>query len=497
MSNFVIAVGGSGAKVLHALIHLSAAGLLPEDRLQLDALMVDPDSSNGNVRETRELFDAYNACKSLALGTTSLFRPTVKLDPNVWTPLKDSSSDTLREIFHYAERAASSNEAQSLEADLLDAMFEQGEQEVTIKQGFRGRPSIGATVLAQCVDFTQPPWKGLKELVKSRGTQGPVHLLLVGSVFGGSGAAGVPTLVRLLEESLRSEVTKLRLGLILLLPFFQFRPVPNEPIQADPSAFPMATAEALKYYHERGFLTFCNSIYALGEEIPADMTISAVGADRQKNEAHFIELVAGMGAMRFFSSLAIKDFSLNVAARKQENTLEWTDLPYSEGHTDPLIRKLQHLCVFAVAYRYIFYPEMRRFLDGAEKSAPPYWRDHVLDAKVKPEDAGKAVEDVHRYVDRFLEWLLQVSNPNRAGFMRGLVDTNVFGVSNGTDWRLKNYTNEFHEKQFGDLLLNRAAKAKIDDRRIRNQASGMRVKDQNAGGPGKLIRALYDSCAVE
>ena len=43
MSNFMIAVGGSGAKLLNSLIHLSAAGLLPDNRLELGALLVDPD----------------------------------------------------------------------------------------------------------------------------------------------------------------------------------------------------------------------------------------------------------------------------------------------------------------------------------------------------------------------------------------------------------------------------------------------------------------------
>jgi hypothetical protein len=122
--------------------------------------------------------------------------------------------------------------------------------------------------------------------------------------------------------------------------------------------------------------------------------------------------------------------------------------------------------------------------------------DHIERAKVKPEDAGKAVRDVYQYVDRFLTWLLQVSTPRRQGFTAGLVDPNVFGVSNGQDWRLKTF-NEFKEKDFGGLLLNRSAKAKIDDRLVYNRASGMKVKDPGAVEGGRLIRVLYDACVVE
>jgi hypothetical protein len=494
MSNIVIAVGGSGAKLLNSLIHLSAAGLLPENRLELGGLLVDPDSNNGNVHDTQELYNMYRACKLLNLGKTNLFSADVRLDAEVWTPLKASASDTLSEIFRYRSHAESTEEAERLEADLLDTMFEQAELDMSIKQGFRGRPAIGATVLAGCVDFAQSPWRDLKEYIKSRGSHSPVHVLLAGSVFGGSGASGVPTLVRLLADGLRGELTKLRLGLMLFLPFFQFRPVPNEAIQADPSAFPMATAEALKYYHERGFLTFCHSIYAVGEETAADLAIAAVGAEAQKNEAHFIELIAGMGAMRFFSGLASKEFALEVAARSQEGTITWSDLPYGEFEAPAQILKLQQMAVFAVAYRYIFYPGMIKALNR-QGAPPPFWVDHVERAKVKPEDAGKAVRDVYQYVDRFLTWLLQVSTPRRQGFTSGLVDPNVFGVSNGQDWRLKTF-NEFREKDFGGLLLNRSAKARIDDRLVYNRASGMKAKDQ-AAEAGRLIRVLYDACAVE
>ncbi len=493
MSNFVIAIGGSGAKLLHSLIHLSAAGLLPEKHLELNALMVDPDSNNGNVHETQELYNAYVACRALSIGkTTDLFRAAINLDRNVWTPLKAGAADTLKEIFHYAERAA--NESSVLEADLLDTLFEQGELDMSIKQGFRGRPAIGATVLGESVDFNEYPWKKLREDIKSRGTQGAVHVLLAGSVFGGSGAAGVPTLVRLLSNHLKNEVANLRLGLVLFLPFFQFRPVPNEPIQADPSAFPMATAEALKYYHERGFLNFCHSIYALGEEVPADMAISAVGAAEQKNEPHFIELIAGMGVMHFFSGLSANQ-KLEVAARKAENTITWADLPYAELEAAPQTRKLQQMAVFAVAYRYIFYPGIFKAL-RRQGAPPPFWVDHIERQKVKLEDAGNAVGAVYQYVERFLEWLLHISNPRRQGFIPGLVDPNVFGISNGTDWRLKTI-NEFREAQFAELLLNRSAKAKIDVRLVYNRASGMKVKDPDAVDSGRLIRVLYDACAVE
>ena len=500
MSNFAIAVGGSGAKLMQSLIHLGAAGLLPADRLELDAIIVDPDSNNGNVHDCQEVYDAYQHCKLLKCGKTNLFSAAVTMEANAWTPLAVSQADNLRGMFHYEEYAAkeaggAAQPGAALEADLLDVLFEQSEIDMPIKQGFRGRPVIGATVLAGTVDFNLEPWKGLKERIKNRATSGSVNVLLAGSVFGGSGAAGVPTLVRLMDQNLKDQLSKLKLGMVLFLPFFQFKPVPGERIQADPAAFPTATAEALKYYHERGFLTFCDSIYAVGEETPADMAISAVGAAEQRNEPHFLELIAGMGAMRFFGNLPGKSRVLLVAARKDESSVAWSDLPYADFESEGQIRKLQQMAVFAVAYRYVFYPGLLKAVKG-QGTPPPFWVDHVEHAKVKAADAAKAIQDVFQYVEKFLEWLLHISTPRRLGFDPGLVNPSVFGSSQGPDWRLKT-AGEFHPEHFGGLLLNPPSKVKVDDRSVYKRASGIKVKDGGVEGAGQLIRALYDACALD
>ena len=138
-------------------------------------------------------------------------------------------------------------------------------------------------------------------------------------------------------------------------------------------------------------------------------------------------------------------------------------MPYSEMEAPEQIRKLQHMAVFAVAYRYIFYPVLYKAL-RRQGPPPPFWVDHIERQKVNPGyNAGKAVADVYQYVERFLEWLLHSSIRRRHNFIPGLVDPNASGVPNGADWRLKT-ASEFKEPQFAELLLNRRSKAKIDDR---------------------------------
>ena len=56
MKNFIIALGGTGAKCLEHLAYSCAAGLGPE---QLWAGMIDQDEANGNISRTKVLLSKY------------------------------------------------------------------------------------------------------------------------------------------------------------------------------------------------------------------------------------------------------------------------------------------------------------------------------------------------------------------------------------------------------------------------------------------------------
>ena len=61
MGYYFISIGGSGAKVMESLIHLCAAGAMPNKRKQKDIYMmaIDPDRSNGNLTRSNKLLNSY------------------------------------------------------------------------------------------------------------------------------------------------------------------------------------------------------------------------------------------------------------------------------------------------------------------------------------------------------------------------------------------------------------------------------------------------------
>ena len=60
MGYYAIGIGGTGAKCLESLIHLAAAGMMP-DNDDLYILFVDPDNANGSLDRANTTLNHYKA----------------------------------------------------------------------------------------------------------------------------------------------------------------------------------------------------------------------------------------------------------------------------------------------------------------------------------------------------------------------------------------------------------------------------------------------------
>ena len=492
----MIGVGGTGAKLMHALLHVTAAGLLPANGT-LSCLLVDADEANGNIISCREVFDAYKACKSLTLGDTSLFKNTVNL-VGPWTPVTDNNVQSFNEFFQYTQKHSSGAD----EAALMELLYAPEEREMEIRQGFRGRPSIGASIFADRIDFEKrnDSWYRLKESIRSAAAGGSVPVLFAGSVFGGTGAAGVPTIFRVLDFELTEQVPNRRLGLILMLPYFTFGKVEDETVQADPHAFPEATAEALMYYHERGFLDISNSMYTLGESQPAPMPVAAVGAAQQKNPPHFLELVAALGAVRFYSGYPghDNDHTLSIAMRASEPALNWSDLPFEEQMRVTQIAALKQMILFTVFFRYVYAPWISREAKddkALRKSSATIIRKHVAPYGVTSQDVRRDIEHVNHFAEKFLNWLLNLSTSHKREFRASLANLSVFAVPHDGGWRLRE-AGEFREGDLNREGLFPGDAVKINLGTILDRASEMQFQGTQPHGTGYLVRAAYDACKL-
>ena len=496
MSYYVIGIGGTGAKCVESFIHLCAAGLMPDNQ-SLFALFVDPDGSNGSLKRAETLLQNYYDCKQMKLGETSLFKTGLRIaNPDVWSPLSDKPP-RLDQFFNYDTMH------QSAAAHLFDVLYSRKEKETTLEYGFRGHPSIGAAVMAAAVKLgTEEPWASLRDQISLdvRGGEG-AKVMLFGSIFGGTGASGIPTIGRLVSNEFSPQLSsgRFKLGSVLMLPYFSFDPVKHERLRVDAENFLLSTQTALKYYHYQDELKVCNAVYLLGNKTLKPMRASSIGGQQQENEPHLLEMYAALAALHFFAHDNVSGYPH--IARAESDTTIWSDLPYTQGFAR-FKEKINQMARFAFAYLSSYHPMLESINDrGGGYRAPWYinfFERKEVDLKGSME---KELKQLKAYCESFLLWLAnveqsQVGDSVTAGGQ--LINFNAFAETsrdeNGKPSVSLKEHNQFDRAAFGNLLLpiTKGHPQALND--LWEKMSNASVKDPQADGVGRFVNALYREC---
>lgn len=325
MNCYAIAVGGSGARAVECLVHLCAAGLGPTD---LTVLFVDVDVSNGNVQRAVQLVRTYQTLQSVNRAeTVKCLKAQISLTaPQLWSPFGgEVETPRLGDFFQFATLSQTRPEL----ASLLSFCYGPRQLSLDLRGGFRALPALGASVLgAEADPAAEEPWKSvLRRLTALR--EGDNRVFVCGSIFGGTGAAGLPTIPRIVQRALGSQKARVAVGGALLLPYFSFHaPEGRDEIYARAEDFLVQTHAGLKYYatflKDLGF----NRLYVVGND-QRTMYRTAPYAKEQENPVHFVELLAACAALDFFGDRAPTDPDKVVAlvARAKQDEFSWSDVP--------------------------------------------------------------------------------------------------------------------------------------------------------------------------
>jgi hypothetical protein len=328
---YVIAIGGSGAKCVESIVQVAATGLYSPEAIEI--LMIDPDENNGNVDRARKTIATYQDIQKTISGGNSGIPGAWMSTPisayELWSPFQDKPFN--RELVSFFSYSTMRNNNPAL-ANLLEVLYTPEERQQKLDEGFRGRPSIGAAVMSQ-IDLKQLDTKPWGEIVQSIsnavGSKGQTaKILLCGSIFGGTGASGIPTIARLLRNKLKEGniIDKVKIGGIFLLPYFSFTVPPGastDGLYASADQFMMNTEAALRYYVKHAKQLF-DTVYLLGNENSTNVNFS-VGNLTQKNTPHFVELYAALATRDFLKET--RDDAIVTIGRNQSGVLTWGDLP--------------------------------------------------------------------------------------------------------------------------------------------------------------------------
>jgi len=425
---YAIGVGGSGSKCLESVISLHALGFYGQDAV-LGVLLVDADASNGNSQRTNILLDrTIKAHDTFKNGSTQLFKGEV-INYGNWNPLADVSHATnLEGIFN---KPALQYQTPQL-GKLFDALYSPEEQVADLGVGFRGRPPIGSIVMSRLeLEIARGPgggarngWQRLYASVQddlgAGNNQVIVHFF--GSIFGGTGASGIPTLAKLLANQLTDQGlrTNIRINASLLLPYFGFEKPDdgNQTVYAETRFFALNTQAALQYLTEQAHGSF-DRIYLIGDHDKKQYR-SFTGGTNQRNDAHFVELYAGLAINHGFQNFGTHGESKgSYISRTSSERLIWDDLP----DADQTWKQLSQGVKFAYAWLYNFSLELQdaKTLGSCNFAKGAPWFHYYFSLRGgkdgKPDVSSNSEVEHNKILTfwsyYFLVWIEQISTSHR------------------------------------------------------------------------------------
>lgn len=326
MSIYIVSIGGTGSRCVEAIAQLASVGLFGANKIQV--VFVDPDVSNGNLTRARETLLLQRKTRDLVFrkDTEHGWMQAEMKSLETWSPFENVVNKSLGGFYNYETYRDDSTNL----GGLFDVLYTKGEREAQLDVGFRGRPAIGSAIMSQVRlnTSTEEPWRSLiQELEMDLGQGLQPRIFLCGSIFGGTGASGFPTIGRLLINYLNQSGNRgrVKIGGLLMLPYFQFT-VPSEDdrgeIYARPEQFLLNTEAALRYYQSQKIF---DTIYLLGDQEPATVKNFSIGKNTQDNDPHFIEFFGGLAAQHFLMTEQTNEVVM--LSRKDVQRITWEDIP--------------------------------------------------------------------------------------------------------------------------------------------------------------------------
>jgi hypothetical protein len=488
MSAYIIAIGGTGAKFAQAVVHTAASGLFKKQDVieNLNILFVDPDKGNGNLSETTKIIKNYQECYGYVNSGNNIPWMATRIEKfqeGLWSPVNNVNF-RLRDAFKYDNY---SNDDPI--KNLFEVLYTQQERDLDIQEGFRGRPAVGSAVMTMLnqEQINQGSWQALIEQVYNDYIKGETpKIFLCGSIFGGTGASGFPTLGRLIAEELEkinnNLLSHVKLGGLLMLPYFHFTSsvrASEQEIYARPEEFLLKTEAALNYYGTQK-LKF-DTVYLLGTQKQASVNNFSTGGKNQRNPPHFLELYGALSLRDFlFTNKSINQGTVVLLSHNDSNSINWYDFPEKETVRANLVGTTQ----FAFAWLSTIAPDFE-YAQQKRSLKPLPWALRFF--RNYQEFNNQEQRDIIRAISEWSkDYLLWIGSLHRSSSGINLLNVDTFIERNG-ELKKQQDRNQFYRlvKNNEDVLEGVPINTILHDLAV--------SRNQSLTGVVDLATALYHS----
>lgn len=422
---FLFAIGGTGSRVLKALTMLLAAGVKLPNTDMVIPIVLDPHATNDDLLRTRNLLREYNAIRDgLSQKPTDGFFGT-----NIQTLNRSIGGNaTISDSYVFELQGVQGEKFKDyINVNGLDPanrafanlLFSDENLETKMDIGFVGNPNIGSTVLNQFrySDVFQA-------FAENFGAND--RIFVISSIFGGTGAAGFPILLKNIRSAQTNRqiqnqafLQDARIGAVTVMPYFGLTSGNDKLI--DPSSFIAKTKAALSYY-QHNVNPAVNAFYYIGDDQTKAYAYDP-GNGGQRNDAHVIELASALAVVDFMATLdseltTVNGRAVNPVCKEFGIETDGTSLPLT--HFAKQTRQLISLPMSKMA---LFSTYLKQRIQSAAGTVQ--W------AKTTPELSSQFMnssfmQHITRFDTAYRTWLAEMSQ-NRRSFDAFLLDADNLG----------------------------------------------------------------------
>lgn len=438
---YLFGIGGTGSRVIRSLTMLLASGV-DAGVSTIVPVLIDPDMSNGDLTRTTELLKLYKDIRShLTFGTeiSSRYFKTEIDDQGTdfRLPIANVGNKTFGDYVEY-------NNLSRADKAMMSLLFSDKNLNAQMQEGFKGNPNMGSIVLN---DFCDPNNTVLSNLLSN--FQNGDKIFIISSIFGGTGAAGFPLLLKTFRQAQQfnmfanpATVAGAPIGAISVLPYFGLQADNNSEINM--ATFVTKAKSALTYY-ENNLDT--DALYYIADSMTSSYN-NVEGSDGQKNDAHFIEMASALAIIDFARDTSIMRGS-NVykefASASESNTM---DLSMLSPSTRQLIA--QPLISFYI-FSQFFKHHMKETFGGAWAKARSFKTDILSNGFFR---------NVRKFIDLFVSngeegWLPEMARNSRAFAPFNLKGyNNIFHSINGYEPKQTGFMGKLFGNKDGFVLID-------------------------------------------
>lgn len=425
MKLYIFAIGGTGERVLRSFTMLLASGIKAFEVYDIYPIIIDYDMKSGDKKRSLESLKNYTLLHNAAFSRSGrkanqFFGPEIKqvngLNNFVLPYSPEDGEKKFREHIGFGDLQGETVNSKYL----IESMYDSSRNPTTelnlnMTVGFKGNPNIGSVVFHKLGETAV-----FRSFIDNYDPAAGDRIVIVGSLFGGTGASGIPEIV----QAVKKEKANAKIATLLIQPYFEPERVDDAAVKGN--MFFAKTKAALDYYQESGLNDKINAIYHIGDYYRTIVPYCE-GGENQHNNANLVEVLASMAIEHFVrmnvdAPLTDKEFAFSL----QKDILLRTDnngnvdskqvcrIYMEDFDEDSKSRVFEPLSKLALASKFVH----DEVIVGKSKDTTFYKLlklNEIIEKKKTSENFSNRLQDtcahLNSFYNLFTQWLAELDCP--------------------------------------------------------------------------------------